>query len=310
MHGTQPRDTRTPVLPNLTVQQLEYLVAAADAPTRAAAATALGVTPSALTQGLAELERRVGLPLFERRGRRTLLRPDAAEVLAHARRVVAETRDLARWAEARRTGSSGSIRLGAIDAVAVHHRAAEIRAFRADHPDVGLHLTVAPSGQLLDALGRGDLDVAVLVEPAVPPDGTDTEPLLDEPLLLYAPDGARAGDPGGWGPWVAFPAGSHTRRVVAASLAAAGAPFEVVAESNQPEVLREMVRLGMGWAVLPAVQAESGAEPLVAARRTPVAVRRLVLARRTGVPPDAALDALVDTLRQTDAPPSRRTRGR
>ena len=69
----------TPVLPNLTVQQLEYLVAAADAPTRAAAAAGLGVTPSALTQGLAELERRVGLPLFERRGRQTLLRPDAAE---------------------------------------------------------------------------------------------------------------------------------------------------------------------------------------------------------------------------------------
>ncbi|HJO20216.1 MAG TPA: LysR family transcriptional regulator, partial [Acidimicrobiales bacterium] len=91
-----PRDL--PVLPNLTVQQLEYLVAAADAPTRAAAAAGLGVTPSALTQGLAELERRVGLPLFERRGRQTLLRPDAAEVLAHARRVVAATRDLARWA--------------------------------------------------------------------------------------------------------------------------------------------------------------------------------------------------------------------
>ncbi len=296
MPGTPPRDSRTPVLPNLTVQQLEYLVAAADAPTRAAAARELGVTPSALTQGLAELERRVGLPLFERRGRRTLLRPDAAEVLAHARRVVAETRDLARWAEGRRTGASGRVRLGAIDAVAVHHRAARIRAFRTAHPDVDLHLTVAPSGPLLDALGRGDLDVAVLVEPATPPVGIDAVPLLDEPLLLYAPDGTRVGDPSTWGPWVAFPAGSHTRHVVAAALAGLGARFEVVAESNQPEVLREMVRLGVGWAVLPPVQAESGAEPLAPARRTPLATRRLVVARRAGAPSDAALDALVAVL--------------
>ncbi|HAZ55973.1 MAG TPA: LysR family transcriptional regulator, partial [Acidimicrobiaceae bacterium] len=79
-----------PRLPNLTVQQLEYLVAAAASPTRAAAARGLGVTPSALTQGLAELERRVGVPLFERQGRQTRLRPQATEVLAHARRVVAE----------------------------------------------------------------------------------------------------------------------------------------------------------------------------------------------------------------------------
>ena len=68
----------TPTLPNLTVQQLEYLVAVAAAPTRAAAAATVGVTPSALTQGLAELERRVGVPLFERHGRLTRLRPQAA----------------------------------------------------------------------------------------------------------------------------------------------------------------------------------------------------------------------------------------
>ena len=44
-------------LPNLTVQQLDYLVAVVDAPTWADAAARLGVTPSALSQGLAEFER-------------------------------------------------------------------------------------------------------------------------------------------------------------------------------------------------------------------------------------------------------------
>ncbi len=285
-----------PTLPNLTVQQLEYMVAAAASPTRAAAAAGLGVTPSALTQGLAELERRVGVPLFERHGRQTRLRPQAAEVLAHARRVVAETRDLARWAETRRSGSAGTVRLGTIDAVAVHHRAAAIRRHRRVSPDLDLRLTVAPSGALLDSLRVGDLDLVVCVESADPPVGIDTVICLEEPLHAYAPDGAAVGAPATWGPWVTYPDGSHTRSVIAAGLMAVGAPFEVVAESNQPDVLREMVRLGMGWAVLPEAQAEAGVESLERVRRLPIGVRRLVVARRSGAPPDAAVEALATVL--------------
>ena len=285
-----------PTLPNLTVQQLEYMVAAAASPTRAAAAAGLGVTPSALTQGLAELERRVGVPLFERHGRQTRLRPQAAEVLAHARRVVAETRDLARWAETRRSGSAGTVRLGTIDAVAVHHRAAAIRRHRRVSPDLDLRLTVAPSGALLDSLRVGDLDLVVCVESADPPGGIDTVSCLEEPLHAYAPDGVAGGAPATWGPWVTYPDGSHTRSVIAAGLIAVGAPFEVVAESNQPDVLREMVRLGMGWAVLPEAQAEAGVESLERVRRLPIGVRRLVVARRSGAPPDAAVEALATVL--------------
>ena len=285
-----------PTLPNLTVQQLEYMVAAAASPTRAAAAAGLGVTPSALTQGLAELERRVGVPLFERHGRQTRLRPQAAEVLAHARRVVAETRDLARWAETRRSGSAGTVRLGTIDAVAVHHRAAAIRRHRRVSPDLDLRLTVAPSGALLDSLRVGDLDLVVCVESADPPVGIDTVICLEEPLHAYAPDGAAVGTPATWGPWVTYPDGSHTRSVIAAGLMAVGAPFEVVAESNQPDVLREMVRLGMGWAVLPEAQAEAGVESLERVRRLPIGVRRLVVARRSGAPADAAVEALATVL--------------
>ena len=285
-----------PTLPNLTVQQLEYMVAAAASPTRAAAAAGLGVTPSALTQGLAELERRVGVPLFERHGRQTRLRPQAAEVLAHARRVVAETRDLARWAEPRRSGNAGTVRLGPLDAVAVHHRTAAIRRHRRVSPDLDLRLTVAPSGALLDSLRVGDLDLVVCVESANPPVGIDTVICLEEPLHAYAPDGAAVGAPATWGPWVTYPDGSHTRSVIAAGLIAIGAPFEVVAESNQPDVLREMVRLGMGWAVLPEAQAEAGVESLERVRRLPIGVRRLVVARRSGAPPDAAVEALATVL--------------
>ncbi|NDH24087.1 MAG: LysR family transcriptional regulator [Actinobacteria bacterium] len=64
-------------LPDLGIRQLEYLLAVSRSATWAEAAASLGVTPSALSQGLAELERRVGVPIFDREGRRRPIRSRA-----------------------------------------------------------------------------------------------------------------------------------------------------------------------------------------------------------------------------------------
>jgi len=270
---------REPPLPALTVPQLSYLVAVSTSSTFAEAAASLGVTTSALSQGLAELERRIGIDLFERVGRRQVLRPEAVEVLDYARRVVADTADLARWAALARSGATGRLRVGMIDAAAVVHVPGRLRAFRRSNPEVDLRLQVAPSGTLLDQLRRGALDLAVVVEPSDAA-GLDLDPLLEEPLVVVAPEGGPVGGPDGWGPWVLFPEGSHTRALVERELRARGAVVEVVAESHQPEVLREMARLGVGWTVLPEAQAGRRRRP--AASPPVLTTRRLVVARRSG----------------------------
>src|SRR5438128_1928867 len=127
-------------LPNLSVQQLDYLVAVHEHATWADAADAVGVTPSALSQGLSELERRLGVALFARDGRRRVPTEAAAVVLDHAHAVLARTQDLARWAERRRAGTAGVVRLGLIDAAATIHCAASLAGFRASRPDVSLRL--------------------------------------------------------------------------------------------------------------------------------------------------------------------------
>ncbi|MGH8979774.1 MAG: LysR family transcriptional regulator [Acidimicrobiales bacterium] len=292
---TSLRPTQSP-LPNLTVAQLEYLVAAVDAPTWAIAAANLGVSPSALSQGLGELERRVGLTLFEPRGRRRVPTPGASPVVAHARRVLAQTRDLVAWASSARRGEVGSLRVGMIDAAALHHFADALRAFRQERPDVDLRLTVAQSGELLDQLARGELDIVVCVLPGDPIPDVAAVPLLDEPLFVYGPGGVSATDPREWGPWVTFPPASLTRRVIVRALRAVDAQLEVVADSNQPEVLREMTRLGLGWTVLPAAQAERLPEPLRPATTAPLVARTLALARRSSALPHAAADALAREL--------------
>ena len=282
------------VLPDLSIRQLEYLVVVAESPTWAIAADEVGVSPSALSQGLAELERRVGIPLFDREGRRRVLRPAAREVLDHARQVLGLTGDLARWAERLRTGSEGSIRLGMIDVAAVNHYPSVLRRFREEHPDLELMLRVAPSGALLDDLVAGELDLVVCVASADPVRGVITEPLMVEELAIYRPDGRRAGPSDDWGPWVLFPTGSHTRAVIETALRAEGATVETVADSHQPEVLKEMVGLGLGWTVLPVVQAETGDRPLRRARL--LTTRQLVTARRLGASIDPSSGALADAL--------------
>jgi DNA-binding transcriptional LysR family regulator len=270
-------------LPDITVQQLAYLDAVSEASTWAEAAAGLGVSPSALSQGLAELERRVGVPLFDRDGRRRVLRDEARPVLAHARRVLAATHDLTAWAAEINEGRAGRLRVGMIDAAAVHWFPDTLRHFREQRPGLELNLHVASSASLLAGLIRGDLDVVVCVEPVAPLDGVATEPVLQESLDVYAPvdvDPEAADQPRRWGPWVMFPPGAHTRAVIETALTAAGAPFVVVAESHQPEVLREMVALGVGWTVLPE-SADVADHPRI--RRVasqPIASRRIVVARR------------------------------
>lgn len=280
-------------LPNLTIQQLEYLDAALESPTWAAAAGRLGVTPSALSQGLAELERRVGVALFEREGRRRVLRPQAVEVARYTRDVLAQTRELAHWAEQARSGTRGTLRVGMIDAAAITHFASTLRRWRDEHPEVDLHLVVAPSGKLLDQLAAAHLDLVVCVAPPHGRAGIATTRLLDEPLRVYAPPGTRPGLPRTWGPWVTYPTDSHTRAAIDTALRRAGAPRTVVAESNQPDVLCEMVRLGLGWSVLPVAQAEAGPRPLVPARKQPLLHRRLVAASREGAAADPLRDSLL-----------------
>ena len=283
-------------LPDISIRQLEYLVAVAEAPTWAAAADRVGVSASALSQGLAELERRVGVALFESVGRRRILRATVTPVLEHARHVLALTRDVSTWAERLRTAQSGRVRLGMIDVAAVVHFPDVLRAFRAERSNVEFMLSVASSRSLLDDVQRGTIDLAVCVEPPEPIVGVDTTSLLSEPMIVYGPPESMIGTPQSWGPWVLFPSGSHTRRLVVERLRALGAPVTIAAESHQPNVLREMVLLGLGWTVLPRSQGESERGAMTVGDQ--ILERKLVLARRSGAVTDPAVDELARRLRR------------
>ena len=229
----------------------------------------------------------------DRDGRRRSPTSAAIEVTEHFRRILALTSDLSRWADRVRAGSAGKLRVGMIDAAAVDHFGDALKAFRENSPELDLHITVGPSGQLLEELAKGDLDVSVCV--GADRTGFTQVPLLEEALCVYAPPDTKACASENWGPWVTFPRGSVTRDLIENALRSAGAPFNVVAESNQPEVLSELVHIGMGWTVLPRIQAERPPASLSPIHKSPLLKRMLsATTRETGLANPAALDLIAE----------------
>lgn len=272
--------------------QLSYLVEATERSSWSEAASSLGVSTSALAQGIAELEKRLGVSLFDKDGRTRVPTPAAEAATARAVRILAEYRELERWATQTSTGDVGTIRAGMIDTAAIHHFGDALVRFRRHHPELSVLLTVLPSAQLTDQLLAGMQDVIVAVAPA-DHDELESRPLVEEPIYVYGPKAAKPSksrDVREWGPWISFPPDSRTRRLASRELQARGVAFDVVAESSQPAVIREMVRLGMGWTVLPAVDAEREPHALRRASDTPIATRVLSLTRRK----DAAMAPAVE----------------
>lgn len=290
-------------VPQISTVHLAYVVAVSRHPTWAAAAASLGVTPSALSQGIAELERRVGVPLYAADGRRRVPFEYTATLVEQAERTLADLGGVVRWLRSIGTGEQGRLRVGMIDIAAVHHFREAMRRFRRSATSLSVSFTVAPTGQLLASVERGEVDVAICVDPA----GAgrfDATPLLDDELAVYAPAAVvRRGLPkrSQWGPWLLFPPDSRTRRVIDRHLAELGVGRRVEMESHQPEVLCEMVRLGLGWTVLPTAQAEHGPQRLTRAIAEPLCTRTISAVTRSGGPIHPAVAAFVEALRPSPA---------
>ena len=260
---------------NLHLQQLAYVRALERWGTLTEAARRLQVSQPALSQSLSQLERRLGVPLLERDGRRRQLTEAGREVARFASETLARA-----GARRDRLGKSP----GSLSALP-----SAIRAFRDTHPEVQLELVVDRSGLLLERLARFELDLAFVVGPA-PPEFDATQ-VLSEPLYLYAPPGT-AEDPAA-GEWVLYPPGRQTRRIIDAGLAARGIWPRISLESDNPAVLGQMVALGLCWSVLPEGVVEGVAPELAASRREQIAERTLLAARRGQSPPDARADAFL-----------------
>jgi DNA-binding transcriptional LysR family regulator len=141
--------------------RLRVLHAVAGHGSLAAAARALHLTPSAVSQQMAKLEREAGCVLAERQGRRLRLTDEGRALATHAHRILAAVEEASADLDERRGRVLGTVTIGAFPTAARALLPAVLRTCAKDHPDLRLHMREAEPYQSMSLLGAGDLDLVV-----------------------------------------------------------------------------------------------------------------------------------------------------
>jgi len=148
-----------------TFQQLRYLVAIANAGSFGAAADEEFVSQPALSAQIKELERKLGVTLFERSVRGAMLTAHGTEVVERARILLREMNDLVETTKHDGNQLRGRIELGVIPTLAPYVLPDVVRAFTKEHGDAELHIRELQTGQLLESLRYGEIDFGLLALP-------------------------------------------------------------------------------------------------------------------------------------------------
>jgi len=167
---------------NVTLRQLRAFASVAQHGNFARAAVDLNLTPPAVTMQIKELEREVGLPLFDREARQASLTLTGEYLLAYARRMLAELKNAQDMVARLRRLEGGDLVVGMVSS-AQHFLPAMMGEFRTEHRDVVLRLRVGNREQLAGWMRDNELDLAVMGRP--PREwATRAEPFAGNPLVL------------------------------------------------------------------------------------------------------------------------------
>ncbi|WP_432513551.1 LysR family transcriptional regulator, partial [Kineococcus sp. SYSU DK001] len=244
----------------MTPLQLHCVLAVADGLHFTRAAADLGIAQSALSHQVATLEAELGTRLFDRTSRRVRLTPAGAALLPRARTVLAELDRMRTDVVAAGGAVAGRLRIGTIPTLPDLRLPDVLAGLRRRHPGVRTTVSVLSSDVTLAAVADGSLDVGfagfALTDP---PTGVGSRLLAVERHVAVVP----AGDP--WSarrrvrlrdvaarPCVDFPAGTGGRRQTDEAFSAASLTRDVVVETDDLALLLDLVRAGVGTALLPA----------------------------------------------------------
>jgi len=153
----------------LNLRQLEAFRATMHAGTVVAAAGLLNVTQPAVSRLIAELERRIGFALFERRGRRLVPTAEAQQLYREIERLQLGVERVAQVAADIKLRRAGALRLAVLPALAQWFAPRVATRFLSTRPDVTLFIDSLPSRQIADLVAIHQYDLGVVERPAPRP---------------------------------------------------------------------------------------------------------------------------------------------
>ncbi|VVE80124.1 LysR family transcriptional regulator [Pandoraea sputorum] len=283
---------------NIDVRLLRYFIAVAETGHMTRAAERLGIGQPPLSQQIRVLETQLGVTLFERLPRGMALTDAGQAFLADAYEVVRKLDQAVDDVRRVAAGIKGRLSVGFTSSAALHPFVPTvIRAFRSDAPSVSLMLDESSTGDLLDGLRDGHIDVAFIRQPQGNTGEITVVQVLEEPMVLAVPSAHPLALTGRAGkaavPMTAIASEKlilYRRRagqgLYDAIIAAChGAGFSPAIEQEAPRLLTtlSLVAAGLGVSVVPASLMRMQIEGIVYRPLAPPPRAPLCCAYREGV---------------------------
>lgn len=246
----------------MTLQELKYLVALADHGHFGRAAEACFITQSTLSTQIKKLEDFLGVTLFDRSLKRVTPTPIGREILTAARNIVEESERIRELAKHAQDPMSRTLHLGVIPTLGPYYLPHALTLVHKKHPGLRLLLREEMTPQILEHLVDGRLDAGLLALP-VTDDSLRVEPLFYEPFFAALPAGHALAkqnilkvsdimkekllllDEG------------HCLRDQALDVCGTGSRGREEVRATSLETLRQMVAMGLGLTLLPALSVDA-----------------------------------------------------
>lgn len=246
----------------MTLQELKYLVALADHGHFGRAAEACFITQSTLSTQIKKLEDFLGVTLFDRSLKRVIPTPIGREILQAARNIVEESeriRELARHAQ---DPMARTLHLGVIPTLGPYYLPHALTLVHKKHPSLRLLLREEMTSQIFEHLTDGKLDAGLLALP-VTDDSLRVEPLFYEPFYAALPaghplakrDALKVSDI--MAEKLLLLDEGHCLRDQALDVCGAGSRGREEVRATSLETLRQMVGMGLGLTLLPALAVDA-----------------------------------------------------
>lgn len=147
----------------MNLRHLNTFVAVTDAGGIHRAAARVNLTQPAISRQIRALELELGVPLFDRIGRRVQLTSEGRDLLRRSRRLLSEANALVERADALRKGEAGILRIGATPQVIENTLATFLGHYQRRHPGIEVQLIEDGGARLPSRLADGDVQLALTV---------------------------------------------------------------------------------------------------------------------------------------------------
>lgn len=221
------------------------------------AAEALILSQPAVSTHVKNLEKVIGLPLFEKTGRQVFLTDAGQHLFQYCQRIFALLQETSQTMEALRGGEKGRLRVIADTTTGVYVVPEYLGVFRRSHPQVAISLEVTNRSAAIERLLLRETELAVIGQvPENEEELTATPFLVNELVIIASPEHRLA-------PVRHIPVeelavetflmrepGSGTRATAERFFAAAGMPIHVGMELGSNSAIKQAVANGLGIAVI------------------------------------------------------------